>query len=63
MMMPTLEHLLGISGKCLFAKGFRLAPYVLFFHLTRFSSKLSSLSHFKASREACLVVESYVLNS
>ena len=61
-MMCKLEYLLGISGKCLFVKGFRLAPYFLFlFHLIRFSSKLVSVTHFKASREACLVVESYVL--
>ena len=28
-MTTGLEYLLGISGECLFAKGFRLAPYVL----------------------------------
>ena len=30
-MITMLEYPLGISGKCLFAKGFRLAPYFLFF--------------------------------
>ena len=29
-MILKLEYLLGISGKCLFAKGFRLAPLLLF---------------------------------
>ena len=29
-MITLLEYFLGISGKCLFAKGFRLAPYFLF---------------------------------
>ena len=41
MMITLLEYLLGISGKCLFAKGFRLAPLLhFFFHLIRLSSKL-----------------------
>ena len=44
MMISMVELPLGISGKCLFAKGSRLAPYFLFlFHLIRFSSKLVAL--------------------
>ena len=30
-MISLLAYLLEISGKCLFAKGFRLAPWPLFF--------------------------------
>ena len=30
-MITMLEYLLGISGKCLFAKGFILVPYLLMF--------------------------------
>ena len=30
-MISKLEYLLGISGKYLFAKDFRLAPYLLLF--------------------------------
>ena len=29
-MTSKVEYLLGTSGECLFAKGFRLGPYFLF---------------------------------
>ena len=36
-MITRVEYLLEISGKCLFAKGFRLAPLLLFFFFFFFS--------------------------
>ena len=41
-MITMVEYLLGISGKCLFAKRFRWRN-TSFFYLIRFSSKLVAL--------------------